>query len=206
MILETPQQILIPQNTMKLFTQSQNNCFDGFVEVWRNNNSSNLHNFSSPRSLLFGPCQTAYSTFIGFCHPSKDEVEREGGVFGLFLTYSTQPHSPPFPIFISTKEFNWIKDISKISNESLSIFHTFLRKKSFCFIPIETSIFTPFINTPSPVVIDTKLFSNHVFQTTREITEKKRFVSKDFTEQIDEIENFYQNVMNEIKESSALPT
>lgn len=153
------QQITIPQTIVQEYLKNGKRSFDAFLDAWKKQNGSYLHTLSSPRPLIYGPVQTAFATFLGFCSPSNQDITREAGVFGLYITFMTQ--SPAnIPIFVTPDQFKWITEIAEDSQEVSSITTYLLDNNGFCFSAKDIAISTPFPHVTSPVVVDRQVFND----------------------------------------------
>jgi hypothetical protein len=74
---------------MKSFVEKSEGTFESFIESWAESNGSQVHVGASPRALLFGHLQTGFSTFLGYCRSNSRDIEKRGGIFGLYILSST---------------------------------------------------------------------------------------------------------------------
>lgn len=192
-------QIYLAQTMMKLFVEKGWDTFESFLEIWKNNNISKLHSFGSFRQFIFGSCQTSISTFIGYCYPKKTIIEKKGGFFGIYLTYSTQFCQVPSPIQISTLEFGWIKEIAREFSDCNQIFSFLLRSEAFCFVPNQVAILTKFTDSQSPIMIDEFLPLSDAFKRLENLKEDKRDYEEDSNESIKDIKEDYNKLMDELR-------
>ena len=202
MLIDTPQQISIPQNVISRFLKVSGDSYEEFVNVWRNEKASNVHDYPSPDPLLYGPCQTAYSTFIGFCDPEKDDNDRKGGLFGLYLTYSTQFSLPKFPVFISVVEFKWLQNIGNLSGECSLVFQKMVKENAFVFVPFQISIKTKDSLIPSPVVIHEPMLLSQV--SGEKIEKTKSELKTNNNECVNELLSKYKKLLDEIRSDDNL--
>ncbi|OHT10102.1 hypothetical protein TRFO_20736 [Tritrichomonas foetus] len=179
----------IVQQQMKLFVEKGWDTYESFADIWGNNQSTKIHKYVSPRPLLFGYYQAAYSTFLGYCSPEKTNIEKKGGLFGLYLTYSTQSAAEPSPILLSPAEFSWLKDIAREFKDCLSIFSYLIRNNGFVFVPHQTAIFTKIATNPPSFMIDEQVLLDDAFKRLMKIYNEKNNDDNDINEEEEE-ENF----------------
>ena len=195
------EQISIVQNLMRDYVQIGWSTFDKFIELWEKNDTIKIHSIDSFRSFIFGPLQTAYSTFIGFCNPNRTNVERKGGLFGLYVSYSTQFASDPAPILMSPKEFKWLKGIAAEFEDCKSMFSHLFRLNAFCFVPNDTAINTKYADCPPPVMVDEYVPFNDAFKRlAKEKFQKKKEIGNDeeLEQEIKETKDQYDKLYQEL--------
>lgn len=195
----TYKQIYMVQVMMKQFIDKGWDTFDSFCKIWKENNISKIHSYTSFRQLIFGYCQTSISTFIGYCHPKKTAIEQKGGLFGLYLIYSTQFSQVPSPIQLSTLEFTWLKEIAKKFEDCNKIFSSLINSNAFCFVPNENAIFTKYPEAPSHIMIDEFLPLNDAFKRLENIKDENENYEEESNENFKELENDYKLIMEELK-------
>lgn len=192
-------QIYMVQMMMKLFIDKGWGTFESFLEIWKDRKMSNIHYYVSFRHLIFGYCQTTISTFIGYCHPKKRSIEKKGGLFGLYLTYSTQFSQVPSPIQLSTSEFNWLKEIAKEFPECNQIFSSLVKRNAFCFVPNENAILTKFSEVPSSVMINEFLPLNDAFKRLENIKDENENYEEESNENFEELKDNYEQLIEELR-------
>lgn len=185
---------------MKLYVEKGWDTYESFLEIWTENNISQIHKFSSFRTIIFGTCQTAFSCFLGYCHSSKNDVERKGGIFGLYLTYCTQFNQIPSPILLSPCEFCWVKDIAKEFPDCNSIFSDLVKNSAFCFVPQSMAIFTKHAESPSPVMIDEYTPINDAFKRLAPNEKARSEMDQNDQNDMNELDNIKQQYLTLLTE------
>lgn len=193
-------QIEVAQRVLQAFIAEGSDTYDAFIRCWEDSDGVKIHEGSSPRSLQYGHLQTAYSTFIGFCSPSRSNIEKRGGIFGLYLTYSTQFCQHPSPILISASEMKDITSFCKEEGQQIcaAIINKLLCNDSICFSPFPVAIETPDARFPSPVVVNERMIFDSVFEASREVSEEKRPIDVEDND-IDALMDEYHSILDQIR-------
>jgi hypothetical protein len=166
-------QIRMTQETVKAFVGKGVDTFESFLSCWAENDSSQIHAGSSPRPLVFSPCQTCYSTFLGFCRPEKRDLEKRAGVFGLYVANATQFCAYPAPILVSAQEMNHVLEFCRSDVECASIISYLLNSGRVIFSSFPVAIETKAALHPPAAVVDDRIASNKLFVTSRESGERR---------------------------------
>ena len=189
-------QIEVAQRVMKSFFDDGRGTFASFLECWERSSGRTIYSGASPRPLLYGNLQTAYSTFIGFSGPTKPPISNRGCLFALYLLHSTQP-PPSSPIHISPSELKPLALFasSPEETEARAILAHLVRTRALAFSATPTQINSPPDLVVSPAVVDERGVATGVFTTSREDAEERRPVdSADLAEAFDS----YASLMRKI--------
>jgi hypothetical protein len=167
-------QIEIAQKVMKSFVDKFENTFESFLSSWIEQNGSEIHSGASPRALLLGHLQTGFSTFLGYCHTGARDIEKRGGIFGLYFLSLTQFAQYPAPILVSPPEMRIIAEFCREDLECASIITSLINRGMIAFSAAPVSIRTRFAEFPPAVVVTERIPSRSRFVTTRELEERRR--------------------------------
>lgn len=199
-VIRTDVQIEVAQRVLQAFVDEGSGAYESFIKCWEDAGGMKIHQGSSPRSLQYGHLQTAYSTFIGFCSPKRSYVEKRAGIFGLYITYSTQFCQHPSPILISASEMKDIVSFCKEEGQEIcaSIINKLLCSDSICFSPFPVRIESPDARFPSPVAVNERMISDSVFEVSKEVNEEKRAGEVE-EDNLDSLMDEYQTLLDQIK-------
>ena len=194
-------QIYLAQSIVQKFVSKRNPDFNSFIEVWKDLNANQIHSLPSPRPLLFGRCQTAYQTFLGFILSKKNELDIIAGLYGIYFLFETQNLPIKEPILITPDQLIVISNkIQKIKCLH-AIFKFLLQSKAFLFSGISYEITTQFTEFPPQTVPIERPPFTKIMETKKEKYIKKNLQKE--VKQLPEIEEnqSYHSLLSEIFQS-----
>lgn len=130
------------------FREIKGQCFEDFEQCWRVFGGSMIHSKFLHRGNIFGKCQAAYQSFLGYSDVNLSEYDRKSCIYGLYLTYYTQCTSKPDPILITVDEMENLLTVSKITIETENILRHLVKNECFCFSVLSYRIKPPKYGVP----------------------------------------------------------
>lgn len=186
------------QQIVKEFLDSGGTTFDDFLTVWKNNNGSKIHSLDSPRPLVFGRCQSAFSTFVGLIVYKKQEEYILSGFFGLYLTYRTQNLQVLEPILVTAQEYSIIISKSSLNQITKSIIQYLSNQNAFVITAKSYAIVTPNPRIPPKFVNNERPAYYKIEETKAEKIHRAASKAIELSDDTTELEAEYGNVMDEI--------
>jgi hypothetical protein len=159
---------------MKSCVEKFHRTFESFVESWVEADGSQIHEGGSPRVLLLGRLQTGFSTFLGYCRSNSRDIEKRGGIFGLYVLSSTQFAQYPAPLLISPGEGESIAKFCHEDLECASIISWLIKHRQIAFSAFSMAINTRYAEFPPVVVPKGRISFRLQVVTSRELEERKR--------------------------------
>jgi hypothetical protein len=197
-------QIATVQKILKSFVEKFHNTFDSFIESWIEDDGSQIHGSASPRPSLFGHSQTGFSTFLGLCRSTSRDIEKRGGIFGLYVLSSTQFAQCRPPILVSPGEMRSIGKFCHEDFECTSIITSLIKGGQIAFSDAPTAIRTQYSEFPPAVVGTERIPFTSRFVTSRELEERKRTLPEesDFQSEFAEYRDLMAVIRSESSRSS----
>ena len=119
-------QLVPPDNQLKLvqlcmqkFVEDGQGEYQIFCKIWRENDISSIHGYSSPRPLIYSPFQAAVSAFLGYLYCNPTLLEFRGLIYGLYLLYSTQKSPSLYPLFLNSHDLLIITQFIKNNKQNV---------------------------------------------------------------------------------------
>ena len=191
-------QTYLAQTIVKNFVLKKNPDFNFFLQIWRDLDGTKIHSLPSPRPLVFGRCQAAYQTFLGFILYKKNEIEIISGFYGIYVLYETQNLPIKENILITSDEFLVLSQKIREINVLHPIFKHLVQSKAFVFSAMSYAIPTQFTEYPPEVVPCDRPQYSKIMETKKEKYIKQKFLSEIPPISIEEDEESYKQLMIDI--------
>lgn len=163
-------------------------------------NGSNIHSYDSPRPLVFGRCQAAYSTFLGLVIYKSQENELMAGYFGLYLTYRTQNLQYSEPIIINSQEYAILIKKSDFNELVQKILNFLINHNAFLISPVSYSVKTINPKLSSEFALNDRPNYSQIEETKSEKNHRAKLINVTPKSEMEALENQYQSLLNEIFE------
>ena len=191
-------QVYLAQTIVKEFVQKRNPDFQIFVEIWRNLDGKKIHDYPSPRSLIFGRIQAAYQTFLGFIVYKSKDLEIISGIYGLYILYQTQNNPLKEQILVTSDELLIIQEKISKFDFLLIIFKYLIQSQAFIFSAVSYIIRTPKTEYPQRTVLSERPQFSQIMETKKEKFIRQKYLSQsEIMENKDEQEE-YHTLLSEI--------
>ena len=191
-------QIYTAQSIVKEFVQRKDPDFQSFISVWRDLNGKTIHNFPSPRPLIFGRIQSAYQTFLGFVLFKSKEIEIASGIYGLYLLYETQNGPIKEQIILTSDELLIIQaKVSKL-DFLVPILQHLIHSQAFVFSAASYAVRTPRTEYPQKSVLSDRPQYSHIMETKKEKLIKQKYLLHIEKEDTTADEEQYKALLSEI--------
>ena len=193
-------QTYLVQSIVKCFVQKKNPDFQSFLQIWRDLNGVRIHSLTSPRNLVFGRCQAAYQTFLGYILYKKNEIEIIAGLYGIYIIYETQNLPIKEGILITSDEYVVISQKIKEIDALHPIYKYLVQSSAFVFSAISYAIPTQFTEYPPQVVSSERPQYTLIMESKKEKYIRKHFINPIKPISTEEDEETYKQLMSDIFE------